>query len=63
MLIIEVKDADLLDRALKKYKKKVDRTGLVKELRRRQEYIKPSVRKRNELLKAAYRNTVLLKNQ
>lgn len=62
MLIIEVKDADSLDKALKKYKRKVDQTGLVKELRKRQHYTKPSVERRNELLKAEYRNQVLLED-
>ncbi len=62
MLIIDVKDADSLDKALKAYKKKVDRTGLIKELRRRQQYVKPSVERRNEKLKAAYRNKILLEN-
>ena len=56
MLIIDVKDADSLDKALKKYKRKVERTGVIKELRRRQHYVKPSVRRRNELLSAAYKN-------
>ncbi len=56
MLIVEVKDADSLDKALKKYKRKVDQTGLIKELRRRQYYTKPSVERRNELLNAEYRN-------
>jgi len=56
MLIIDVKDADSLDKALKKYKRKVERTGTIKELRKRQHYIKPSVRRRTELLKAAYKN-------
>lgn len=56
MLIIEVKDADSLDKALKKYKRKVDQTGLIKQLRGRQHFTKPSVKRRNELLKAAYKN-------
>ena len=55
MLIIEVKDADSLDKALKKYKRKVDQTGVIKELRKRQHYVKPSVKRRNELINAAYR--------
>lgn len=56
MLIIEVKDADSLDKALKKYKRKVDQTGLLKNLRNRKHYVKPSVQRRKELLKAAYIN-------
>ncbi len=59
MLIIEVKDADSLDKALKKYKRKVDQTGLIKEVRRRQHYVKPSVERRHEILNAEYRNQLL----
>ena len=54
MLIVEVKDADSLDKALKKYKRKVDRTGLIKEVRERKHFTKPSVKRRKELLKAEY---------
>jgi len=60
MLIIEVKDADSLDKALKKYKRKYDQTGIVKQLRKRQHFVKPSVRRRNELLNAEYRNEMML---
>ena len=55
MLIIDVKDAESIDRALKKYKRKVDRTGMVKELRRRKHFTKPSVERRAEVLRAEYR--------
>ena len=55
MLIIEVKDNDSIERALKRYKVKVKRTGIIQELRERKHYTKPSIRRRNELLKAAYR--------
>ena len=57
MLIIDVKDSDSLDKALKKYKKKFEKAGTLKELRRRQAYTKPSVRRRGEILKAVYRQT------
>ena len=56
MLIIPVKEGENIERALKKFKKKYDRTGVVKELRRRQQFIKPSVLKRKERLKAIYVN-------
>ncbi len=62
MLIIEVKDADSLDKALKKYKRKVDQTGLIKELRKRQHFVKPSVVRRNEMLNAEYRNQMFLED-
>lgn len=54
MLIIPVKEGESIERALKKYKKKYERTGVLKELRARQQYIKPSVLRREELIKAEY---------
>ncbi len=54
MLIVEVKEGSI-DRALKKYKRKFDRTKTMKELRRRKQFTKPSVERRHEVLKAAYR--------
>ncbi len=56
MLIIPVKEGENIERALKKFKKKYDRTGVVKELRRRQQFTKPSIIKRQEKLKAIYVN-------
>ncbi len=55
MLIIDVKDSDSIDKALKKYKKKFERAGILKELRERQHFTKPSVKRRTEVLKARYR--------
>ena len=54
MIIIPVKEGENIDKALKKYKRKFEKTGVVKELRERQKYTKPSVKKRQELLKAIY---------
>ncbi len=56
MLIIEVKDGESIDRALKRYKRKHQQTKLRQELRSRKEFVKPSVRRRNEMLNAQYRN-------
>lgn len=58
MLLIPVKEGENIDRALKKFKKKFERTGRMRELRSRQHYIKPSVRKREQLKKAVYTNKV-----
>jgi len=58
MLIIPVKEGENIERALKKFKKKFDRTGVIKELRKRQQFIKPSVRNRQEKLKAIYANKI-----
>ena len=55
MIIVEVKENESIDRALKRFKRKFRDTGILKELRRRREFTKPSVRRRNELLKAKYR--------
>lgn len=54
MLIIDSKDCESIDRALKKYKKKADRTQLIKKLRARKHFTKPSVTRRHEVLKAVY---------
>lgn len=55
MLIIPVKEGENIDRALKKFKKKFERTGTMRQLRSRQAFIKPSVRRRKELEKAKYK--------
>jgi small subunit ribosomal protein S21 len=57
MLIIEVKDGESIDRALKKYKRKFEKSGLLKELRRRKHFTKPSILRRTEVLKAVYKET------
>jgi small subunit ribosomal protein S21 len=54
MLIIPIKDGENIDRALKRYKRKFDKTGVVRQLRRRSAFIKPSVSRRAEVQKAAY---------
>ncbi|MGB1102520.1 MAG: 30S ribosomal protein S21 [Crocinitomicaceae bacterium] len=54
MLIIPLKEGENIERALKRYKKKFERTGILKELRSRQHFTKPSVEDRQMKLKAAY---------
>ena len=54
MLIIPIKDGEAIDRALKRLKRKFDRTGKMRELRRRKQFIKPSVVRRQQLLKATH---------
>ncbi|MDD7101632.1 MAG: 30S ribosomal protein S21 [Bacteroidaceae bacterium] len=46
MIIVPVKEGENIERALKKFKRKFEKTGVVKELRRRQQFDKPSVKKR-----------------
>lgn len=55
MLIIEVKDGENIDKALKRYKRKFQNAGVMKELRRRKQFTKPSVKKRKLVLKAVYK--------
>lgn len=55
MLIIDVKDSESIERALKKYKRKFEKAGILKELRRRKHFVKPSIQRRAEVLKAVYK--------
>ena len=54
MLIIPVKEGENIDRALKRFKRKFDRTGTMRQLRKRQQFTKPSVIRRQQVLKARY---------
>jgi|AntDeeMinimDraft_4_1070355.scaffolds.fasta_scaffold52845_1 small subunit ribosomal protein S21 len=56
MLIIPIKEGENIERALKKFKKKFEKTGGMKEVRARQHYTKPSVARREQLKKAIYSN-------
>ncbi len=55
MLIIDVRDSDTIDRALKKYKRKFEKAGTLKQLRGRKHFVKPSIVRRTEVLKAVYK--------
>ncbi len=54
MIIIPVKEGENIERALKKFKRKFEKTGVIRELRERQAYKKPSVRRREIIQKAQY---------
>jgi small subunit ribosomal protein S21 len=54
MIIVPVKEGENIERALKKFKRKFEKTGIIKELRDRQEFTKPSVRHREKVKKAIY---------
>ena len=58
MLIIDSKDCENIDKALKKYKKKFEKAKVLVQLRARQSFTKPSVRRREEVLKAVYKQQV-----
>ncbi len=55
MLIIDSKDCENIDKALKKYKKKYEKSRTLNQLRARQSYTKPSVKRRTQVLKAIYK--------
>ncbi len=54
MLILDSKDCENIDKALKKYKKKYEKSRILLQLRKRQAFTKPSVKRRTEVLKAIY---------
>ena len=54
MLIIPVKEGENIDRALKRFKRKFDKTGVMRKLRTRQQFTKKSVERRKEVQKAQY---------
>ncbi|HNV51051.1 MAG: 30S ribosomal protein S21 [Bacteroidales bacterium] len=61
MIIVPVKEGENIDRALKKYKRKFEKTGVIREIRERQKFTKPSVKRREAKLKTIYIQK--LKNQ
>ena len=61
MIVVSVKEGETIDRALKKLKKKFEKTGVIRELRVRQKFTKPSVIRRDQKLKAIYVQQMLSK--
>ena len=55
MLIIDSKDCENIDKALKKYKKKFEKSKVLLQLRARLAFVKPSIKRRGEVLKAVYK--------
>jgi len=54
MIIVPVKEGENIDRTLKRFKRKFEKTGVIRELRSRQAFVKPSVRRRDKRKKAIY---------
>lgn len=54
MIVVPIKEGENIERALKKFKRKYEKTGVVKELRRRQAFEKPSITKRKQKIHAVY---------
>ena len=60
MLIVQIKEGDNIEKALKKYKKKFEKTGVVKQLRERSKFTKPSIVCREQVIKAVYKQKLIL---
>ena len=58
MLVIPIKDGENVDRALKRFKRKFEKTGIVKEIRNRQAFESRSVKERRQKIKAIYRKKI-----
>ena len=54
MIVVPLKEGENIEKALKKFKRKFEKTGVVKELRNRQAFEKPSVTKRKLTMRAIY---------
>ena len=63
MIIIPIKENDTIDKALKKFKKKFEKTGVVRALRSRQAFEKPSITRRQTVKKAIYKSQLIQSGQ
>lgn len=63
MLIVKVNEGESIEKALKRFKRKEQQTKLLKELRDRKTYVKPSVARRTQVQKAVYANKIRLENE
>ena len=54
MIVVPLKEGENVEKALKKFTRKFEKTGVVKELRNRQAFEKPSVAKRKQTMRAVY---------
>ena len=54
MIVVPVKEGENIEKALKKFKRKFEKTGVVKKLRSRQAFEKPSVTNRKKMMRAIY---------
>lgn len=60
MLVVAVKEGESIEKALKKFKKKFEKTGVVKQLRSRKNFEKPSITKRQTKIKAVYKQQMMV---
>lgn len=60
---VEVRKEEPIDKALRKFKSKIKREGIIEEMKRREFYEKPSQRKRRQLAQAVKREKRRLREQ
>lgn len=63
MIIVPIKEGENIEKALKKFKRKFEKTGAIRELRARKTYVKPSVKRRDEIKKAIYVQQLQLRDE
>jgi small subunit ribosomal protein S21 len=63
MIIVPVKEGENIERALKKFKRKFEKTGVIRELRSRKTFVKKSVQRRDEIKRAIYRQHLQLEEE
>ena len=63
MIIVPVKDGESIEKALKKFKRKFEKPGAIRELRARKTFLKPSVKKRMQMQKAIYVQQMQLQDE
>ena len=63
MIIVPIKEGENIERALKKFKRKFEKTGIVRELRSRQAFSKKSVIQRDAKKRAIYRQQLQLNEE
>lgn len=61
MLVVNIKEGETIERAIKRYKKKCDQTQLIKNIKNKQFYLKPSARRKEEIYKTIYKYKMLYK--
>jgi len=63
MIVVPIKEGENIERALKKFKRKFEKTGIMKELRSRQAFTKPSITRREAVKKAIYIQNIQQKEE
>jgi small subunit ribosomal protein S21 len=63
MLIVRIKESEGIDRGLKQFKRKFEKTGVTRMLRQGHFFLKPSIRRRNQVKHAVYVQQLRLKEE